>query len=149
VEVADLHRLLREVPSRAIEVNADSSLFPDDWLFRWRWDKGKKKSKGKKKEKGLQSTLDVFVSTEESQSQGESAESLDIKPKALEFLALVSSRRVRRANYSRMVHGPPSPSSQLAAARPRSSPSYKRCRQVSRSNRRPSAAAARSARTRT
>lgn len=91
VEVADLHRLLREVPSRAIEVNADSSLFPDDWLFRWRWDKGKKKSKGKKKEKGLQSTLDVFVSTEESQSQGESAESLDIKPKALEFLALVSS----------------------------------------------------------
>lgn len=88
LEVTDLHRLLHEVPSRAIEVNADSSLFPDDWLFRWRWDKGKTKGKGKKK--GTQSTLDVFVTENESQSQGSLGESQDIKPKALEFLPLVS-----------------------------------------------------------
>lgn len=47
-DLSELHRLLREIPLKAIEVNADSSLFPDSWLFRFRWDKGKKKPKGKK-----------------------------------------------------------------------------------------------------
>lgn len=94
-EIGELHRLLREIPMRAIEVNADSTQFPDDWLFRWRWDKGKKKPKAKKKDVKAESqgTLDSFVAVTESESQitvtdGES-QSLDVKPKALEYLALV------------------------------------------------------------
>lgn len=53
MQLADLHRLLREVPLKAIEVNADSSMFPDDWLFQHRWDKGKKKKDGDKDAKVL------------------------------------------------------------------------------------------------
>lgn len=43
--MAELHRLLRDVPLKACEVNADSSLFPPNWLFKWRWGKGGKKKK--------------------------------------------------------------------------------------------------------
>lgn len=44
-QVAELHRFLRDVPLKACEVNADSALFPANWLFKWRWGKGGKKKK--------------------------------------------------------------------------------------------------------
>ncbi|EKC99646.1 hypothetical protein A1Q2_06065 [Trichosporon asahii var. asahii CBS 8904] len=44
-QVVELHRLLRDVPMKACEVNADSALFPTNWLFKWRWGKGAKKKK--------------------------------------------------------------------------------------------------------
>ncbi|WOO80739.1 Formamidopyrimidine-DNA glycosylase [Vanrija pseudolonga] len=69
-DVSELHRLLREIPVKAIEVNADSEQFPEDWLFRWRWDKGKKPKA--KKAKG----------------ESQDAEEEDVKPKGIEFLAL-------------------------------------------------------------
>lgn len=87
-EVAELHRHLRDIPLRAIEVNADSELFPDNWLFRWRWDKGRKAGKAKKK----------AVKDEE-----------DVKP-ALEFLALVGGLD-ELTNRSRMEARRPSSSS--------------------------------------
>lgn len=70
-DVSELHRLLREIPVKAIAVNADSNQFPEDWLFRWRWDKGKKPKA--KKAKG----------------ESQDAEEEDVKPKGIEFLALV------------------------------------------------------------
>ncbi|TFY81609.1 hypothetical protein EWM64_g2407 [Hericium alpestre] len=45
-----LHRQTAEVPRIAVEVNADDSKFPEDWLFRHRWDKGKKKKNAKEVE---------------------------------------------------------------------------------------------------
>jgi formamidopyrimidine-DNA glycosylase len=68
----DLHRQLHVVPTKAVEVNADSRQFPEDWLFRWRWSKGKKQAKGKKKK-------------EEEEGSGD-----DLKPAGKDFLALVS-----------------------------------------------------------
>lgn len=50
-QVAELHRLLRDIPLKACEVNADSALFPTNWLFKWRWSKG-----GRKKKKATSST---------------------------------------------------------------------------------------------
>ena len=70
-DLAELHRLLREIPLKAIEVNADSALFPPNWLFSWRWDKGKKKPKQKKKRAG-------------EEDQGE-----EDTPNGVKFLALV------------------------------------------------------------
>lgn len=37
--------MLGDVPMKACEVNADSALFPTNWLFKWRWGKGAKKKK--------------------------------------------------------------------------------------------------------
>ncbi|THH17223.1 hypothetical protein EW146_g3547 [Bondarzewia mesenterica] len=44
-QLAALHRQTSEVCRIAVEVNADDYKFPQDWLFRHRWGKGKK-SKG-------------------------------------------------------------------------------------------------------
>ena len=56
-----------------MDANADHNRFPVDWLFRWRWGKGKKASKGKKK--GAEIDGDVSDS---------------VQPKSMPFLALVS-----------------------------------------------------------
>ncbi|KAJ3057222.1 hypothetical protein HK097_010582 [Rhizophlyctis rosea] len=47
-ELSNLHDKLYSVVQKAVEVNADSSQFPEDWLFHYRWSKGKK-SDGKPK----------------------------------------------------------------------------------------------------
>ncbi|KAI0040806.1 AtMMH-1 [Auriscalpium vulgare] len=44
-QIAALHAQTAEVCRTAVEVNADDAKFPEDWLFRHRWDKGKKKPK--------------------------------------------------------------------------------------------------------
>lgn len=62
-------------------MNADSRQFPDDWLFRWRWSKGKKQAKGKKKK------------DDEAGGSDAEGEGGDLKPKGLDFLALVSPPR--------------------------------------------------------
>lgn len=41
-EIATLHEKMVYVCKTAIDVKADSEKFPDGWLFRHRWDKGKK-----------------------------------------------------------------------------------------------------------
>lgn len=71
----DLHHHLHAVPAKAVEVNADSHQFPENWLFRWRWSKGKKQAKGSKKSKKV----------EEEEGNGD-----DLKPAGKDFLALVS-----------------------------------------------------------
>ncbi|WVW82031.1 formamidopyrimidine-DNA glycosylase [Kwoniella bestiolae CBS 10118] len=75
--VKDLHYQLRAVPLRAVEVNADSKQFPEDWLFRWRWGKGKKQEKGKKK---------APISGDEEEG-GE-----DVKPVGKDYLALPNGK---------------------------------------------------------
>jgi hypothetical protein len=49
-KMKELYKWVEEVPRKAVEVNADDKLFPEDWLFKHRWDKGKKKKKPKKGE---------------------------------------------------------------------------------------------------
>ncbi|WWC66757.1 formamidopyrimidine-DNA glycosylase [Kwoniella pini CBS 10737] len=78
--IKDLHHQLRAVPLKAVEVNADHRKFPEDWLFRWRWGKGKKQAKGKKKAEDA----------ELQRSDEEGGE--DIKPKGKEFLALPNGK---------------------------------------------------------
>ena len=80
-EIQSLHHWVRQIPLQAVEVNADSLKFPEDWLFRWRWGKGKreKKSKARKIAKG-----DAVESDDEA---GE-----DVKPKDKKFLPLVGRR---------------------------------------------------------
>ncbi|KAM6498351.1 AtMMH-1 [Amanita muscaria] len=39
-----LHNHITDVCSTAVAVNADSQQFPENWLFRYRWGKGKKKT---------------------------------------------------------------------------------------------------------
>ncbi|KAG9051176.1 hypothetical protein FS837_011291 [Tulasnella sp. UAMH 9824] len=41
-EIATLHEKIVYVCKTAVDVKADSEKFPDSWLFRHRWDKGKK-----------------------------------------------------------------------------------------------------------
>jgi len=40
--IVQLHFQVSEVCRVAVEVNADDSRFPDNWLFKHRWNKGKK-----------------------------------------------------------------------------------------------------------
>lgn len=70
----DLHHQLHAVLTKAVEVNADSKQFPEDWLFRWRWSKGKKQAKGSKKSKKVE----------------EEGSADELKPAEKDFLALVS-----------------------------------------------------------
>lgn len=44
-QIKQLHKSIHFVCSTAVETKADSSLFPEDWLFKHRWGKGKKDSK--------------------------------------------------------------------------------------------------------
>ncbi|KAL1740848.1 hypothetical protein HDZ31DRAFT_85200 [Schizophyllum fasciatum] len=46
-ELDELHRQTEAVCRIAVEANADADRFPDGWLFRYRWDKGKKGVKHK------------------------------------------------------------------------------------------------------
>ncbi|BEI87551.1 uncharacterized protein CcaverHIS019_0102690 [Cutaneotrichosporon cavernicola] len=48
VQVADIHRLLREICVKALDVDGDWKRFPTNWLFFYRWDRGKKKTYKKK-----------------------------------------------------------------------------------------------------
>ncbi|THX36936.1 hypothetical protein D6D10_06284 [Aureobasidium pullulans] len=41
-QIAALHKAMMEVCGLAVEVLSDSSQFPETWLMRYRWDKGKK-----------------------------------------------------------------------------------------------------------
>ncbi|KAK0268343.1 hypothetical protein LTR35_015637 [Friedmanniomyces endolithicus] len=43
-QVERLQKALMDVCTLAVETNADSSQFPDTWLMKYRWDKGKKDS---------------------------------------------------------------------------------------------------------
>ncbi|KAE9409351.1 AtMMH-1 [Gymnopus androsaceus JB14] len=43
-QIEDLHRCTRFVCETAVSVDADDTKFPDDWLFKHRWGKGKKTS---------------------------------------------------------------------------------------------------------
>ncbi|MCJ1387549.1 hypothetical protein MMC18_000392 [Xylographa bjoerkii] len=44
-QIAQLHKSIHYVCSLAVETQADSSKFPEEWLFKHRWGKGKKDSK--------------------------------------------------------------------------------------------------------
>ncbi|WVR03668.1 formamidopyrimidine-DNA glycosylase [Kwoniella sp. DSM 27419] len=80
--VKDLHHQLQAVTNTAVAVNADHKLFPEDWLFRWRWAKGHKHKKGSDKASKTKKKVDSDV--EASEEEGEE----DIKPKGRTFLAL-------------------------------------------------------------
>ncbi|KAK3068118.1 hypothetical protein LTR53_014566, partial [Teratosphaeriaceae sp. CCFEE 6253] len=41
-QIERLHKALMDVCTLAVETNADSSKFPETWLMKYRWDKGKK-----------------------------------------------------------------------------------------------------------
>jgi formamidopyrimidine-DNA glycosylase len=41
-QLAQLHKSIMHVCHTAVESLADSSKFPDDWIFKYRWGKGKK-----------------------------------------------------------------------------------------------------------
>lgn len=75
-------------------VNADSMKFPEDWLFRWRWAKGRKQ-KNRIKKAGLdKSEAEESVSEggeEEGQGEGEEmeGEKEDVRPKNKQFFELV------------------------------------------------------------
>jgi len=43
-QIAQLHKSIHYVCSLAVETKADSSQFPEEWLFKHRWGKGKKDS---------------------------------------------------------------------------------------------------------
>ena len=44
-QITQLHKSIQYVCSLAVETRADSSKFPEEWLFKHRWGKGKKDSK--------------------------------------------------------------------------------------------------------
>lgn len=91
-----LHHWIRKVPEVAVGVNADSKFFPEDWLFRWRWGKGKKHDAMAKKAKaGLKGSWDPPVEVKkEGRGWGGGGEDEDggedITPQGKDFLALVS-----------------------------------------------------------
>lgn len=111
-DIVRLHHWIRKVPEIAVGINADSKRFPEGWLFRWRWGKGRKQERRVAKAveggqvvlvKGEVKVLDTSagsgVKQEEEISTGKGAESgsesegedvRDVKPKGVDFLALVS-----------------------------------------------------------
>lgn len=112
-DVERLHHWIRRVPEIAVSVNADSRKFPADWLFRWRWGKGRKQERRVQKAVDAGQVVQVKeevvqidtakdresgpgLKVEESSDAGEESEDEgeekmeDIKPKNVDFLALVS-----------------------------------------------------------
>ncbi|WVQ93735.1 formamidopyrimidine-DNA glycosylase [Kwoniella sp. CBS 9459] len=84
--IQDLHYQLRAVPLKAVQVNADSRKFPEDWLFRWRWGKGVKQKRGSDRETDRKKKQKAMA---DSDGDGQSeVEEEDIKPKGKDFLAL-------------------------------------------------------------
>lgn len=73
-QIRDMHYQLQNVCQTAVDAYSEHSKFPENWLFRWRWSKGKKQEKGAKK-----------VKDAESETEGE-----DTKPNGKDFLTLVS-----------------------------------------------------------
>lgn len=63
------------MPTTAVAVNADHTKFPEDWLFRWRWGKGKKQAK-----RGSQGKAKA----------GSDEDIDDVTPKGKQFLSLVN-----------------------------------------------------------
>ncbi|KAG8965670.1 hypothetical protein FRC03_000305 [Tulasnella sp. 419] len=47
-QLAQIYQKMIDICTKAVEVNADSSQFPNSWLFRHRWEKGRKGKKGTK-----------------------------------------------------------------------------------------------------
>ena len=105
-DITRLHHWIRKVPEIAVGVNADSRHFPEGWLFRWRWGKGKKQERrvakavegGKvvsvKEEVKVLDTADGVKREVQSDGEGEGEGSEgeevgDVKPKGVDFLALV------------------------------------------------------------
>jgi formamidopyrimidine-DNA glycosylase len=89
-----LHHWIREIPLTAVKVNAMHGKFPDNWLFRWRWGKGKKQENRVKKAKEDGRIVDKD-SEGESEGEEEEEELADVKdekvtPKSKDFMALVS-----------------------------------------------------------
>jgi formamidopyrimidine-DNA glycosylase len=86
-----LHHWIRKVPEVAVGVNADSKFFPEDWLFRWRWGKGKKHDAMAKKAKaGLKGSWDPPVEVKKEGGGDDENGGEDITPQGKDFLALVS-----------------------------------------------------------
>ncbi|GFZ42379.1 hypothetical protein JCM24511_00094 [Saitozyma sp. JCM 24511] len=89
-----LHHWIRKVPEVAVGVNADSKFFPEDWLFRWRWGKGKKHDAMAKKAKaGLKGSWDPPVEVKKEGRGGggggdDENGGEDITPQGVDFLAL-------------------------------------------------------------
>lgn len=87
-----LHHWIQAVPETAVAVNADHKRFPEDWLFRWRWGKGKKHER--RVEKASASELgkakvkaEGDVKREEG-SESEASEE-DVTPRGQDYMALV------------------------------------------------------------
>lgn len=56
-QLVTLHRQTAEICRIAVSVNADDSKFPEHWLFRHRWDKGKNKKSTLKQPSGEAATI--------------------------------------------------------------------------------------------
>ncbi|KAH8086602.1 AtMMH-1 [Cristinia sonorae] len=56
-EVAALHQQTQDICNTAVAVNADDSKFPENWLFKHRWGKGKKQKSTLKLPNGEPATL--------------------------------------------------------------------------------------------
>jgi hypothetical protein len=119
--VERLWHWIREIPLTAVAVNADHMHFPDNWLFRYRWGKGKKQIKRAANAKAKVESED---------------EEEDVKPNGKSFLALVSLLIYVASllTISLMAHPPPSLSSKSVDGRQLWSMRYKKCRKVLRSN---------------
>ncbi|KAJ3510860.1 hypothetical protein NMY22_g15840 [Coprinellus aureogranulatus] len=52
-QIKELHEKTIYVARTAVDANADDSLFPENWLFKHRWGKGKSKKKGTESERPL------------------------------------------------------------------------------------------------
>jgi formamidopyrimidine-DNA glycosylase len=93
-KVRDLHMWIRKIPEIAVSVNADHAKFPEDWLFRWRWSKGKKQKN--RIEANTKRKKDQVKSEggEVGDGEGEVDDDVvgeEITPKGKQFFALVCS----------------------------------------------------------
>lgn len=120
-DIERLHHWIRTIPEIAVSVNADHKRFPEGWLFRWRWGKGKKQERRVAKAvEGGQVVLvkeevkvvDTAVKQEPSEGDAsemsdagsDAEEAPDVKPKGVDFLALVSLYELHRANEPKLMY---------------------------------------------